>query len=156
MHGVSALASRDQRRESSRMRRRRDDLWIGMTALIAGMLALPLAPNSWHGPEMSALLAVSATALLAGQRWAVAIIVLAELLLVPTVWPRAFLEHGALLPRLAALGSLIALVPGVLAMKRAAAALVLVTGRPRTQVTCRRFHVALAIIGAIATILPLF
>lgn len=146
---------RHQRRESARIKRRRDDLWIGVTALFAGMLALPFGQNSWHGPEVAAVLAVAATALLAGQRGAIAVVVTAQLLLVPTVWPRAFLDTGDLMPRLAALAALFAIVPGVLSMRRAAAALVLVTGRPRTRQICRRFHAALVATGAIATVLPL-
>ena len=145
-----------QRRETSRQRRRRDDVWIATTGLAAAMLALPLAPSSWHGPEVAAVLAVAATALLAGQRWAIAVVVIAELLLVPTVWPRAFLPASDQIVRLAALGSLISIVPGLLARRRAAAALVLVTGRRRTSLTCRRFHAGLGIMGAIATSLPLF
>ncbi len=130
-------------------------MWIATTALLAALLALPLAPSSWHGPEVAAVLAVSATALLAGQRWAIAVIVIAQLLLLPTVWPRAFLPGSDLAVRIAALGSLIAVVPGVIATRRAAAALVLVTGRRRTQTMCRRFHAALVVAGAIATALPL-
>ena len=61
--------------------------------------------------------------MLAGQRWAVAIVVLAELLLLPTIWTRAFLPAQGLAIHLAALGAMIAIVPGVLAMRRAAAAL---------------------------------
>jgi hypothetical protein len=135
-------------------RRRRDDLWIATTGLVAAMLSLPLAQNSLHGPEMSAVLAVSATALLAGQRWAVALVVVAELLLLPTVWPRAFLTGSDFVARIGALSALAALVPGVIAMRRAAAALVVVTGRPRTQVTCRRFHAALVLTLVITTLLP--
>jgi hypothetical protein len=153
---VEAAPPSDRRwRESARLRRRRSDVWIAATALLSAMLALPLAPSSWHGPEVAAVLAVSATALLAGLRWAIALIVVAELLLLPTVWPRAFLPHDDLAVRLAALGSLGAVVPGVIAMRRAAAALVLVTGRRRTRTTCRRFHAALVLAGAIATSLPL-
>jgi hypothetical protein len=120
------------------------------------MLALPAAQNSWHGPEVSAVLAVSAVALLAGQRWAIALVVLAELLLLPTMWPRAFLADAELTTRIAAVASLAAIVPGVIAMRRAAAALVLVTGRRRTRETCRRFHIAMVITGVIVTILPIF
>lgn len=119
------------------------------------MLALPLAQSSWHGPEVAAVLAVAATALLAGHRWAIAVIVLAELLLLPTIWPRAFLPGSELIGRLAALGALIAAVPGVIAVRRAAAALVLVTGRRRTRATCRWFHAALVLAGAIASVLPI-
>src|SRR2546423_4138960 len=106
------------RRAVARSKRRREDVWIGATALVAAMLALPLAPSSWHGPEVASVLAVSATALLAGERWAVALVVIAELLLLPTIWPRAFLGGVAVWPgRIAALGSLIAIVPGLLAVR---------------------------------------
>ena len=105
-------------------------MWIAATALIAALLSLPLGPNSWHAPEVASILAVSATAMLAGQRWAVAIVVLAELFLLPTVWTRAFMPASGLGIHLAALVAMIAMVPGMLAMRRAAAALVVVTGRP--------------------------
>ena len=75
-----------------RQRAPRDDGWLAWTGLVGAGLALPLAPGRWHGPEFAAILAVSAIALLAGQRWAIAAIVLAELCLLPTVWPRAVLE----------------------------------------------------------------
>jgi hypothetical protein len=152
---ASPLPDHRRRRETARLRRRRSDVWLGTTALLAAMLALPLAPSSWHGPEVAAVLAISATALLAGQRWAISVIVIAQLLLLPTVWPRAFLPANELAARLAALGSLIAVVPGVIAMRRAAAVLVLVTGWRRTRTTCRRFHAALVLAGLIATSLPL-
>ncbi len=154
MGDVVGSAARALRHETARVRRRRD-VWIGASALVAAMLALPFAQSSWHGPEVAAVLAVAATAMLAGQRWAIAVIVIAEMLLVSTVWPRAFLADADLVTRLAALGSLVAIVPGILAMRRAAAALVLVTGRPRTQKTCRRFHAMLVAIGLVATVVPM-
>lgn len=120
------------------------------------MLALPLAPSSWHGPEVASTLAVAGVALLAGQRWAIAVIVIAELLLLPTIWPRAFLGGVELWPgRIAALGSLIMIVPGLLSARRASAALVLVTGWRRTRQTCRRFQLAFALLGIITALLPL-
>ena len=122
--------------------------------MISGLLALPLAQSTWHGPEVAAVLAVSATALFAGQRWAIALIVIAELFLLPTVWPRAFLG-GDLGPRIVALVTLAAIVPGGLAMRRAAAVLVLMTGQRRTQQACRRVHAGLVSIGVIAVIVPL-
>lgn len=143
-------------RETARIRRRREDVWVALASLIAALLTLPLAPSSWHGPEVAAVLAVAATALLAGQRWAIAVIVLAELLMIPTAWPRAFLPDNDLSVRLAALGSLALIVPGVLAMRRAAAALVAVTGLARTRTVCRRFQAAFVLAGMIAASLPLF
>jgi chromate transport protein ChrA len=142
------------RRTSARLRRRRNDMWLAMTALIGALLALPLAQSTWHGPEVAAVLAVSATALFAGQRWAIALIVIAELFLLPTVWPRAFLE-GDLASRGVALATLAAIVPGVIAMRRAAAVLVLMTGQRRSQQMCRRVHVGLVAICVMAVVVPL-
>lgn len=144
-----------QRVRASTRVRRRDDLWIGATALVAAMLALPLAQSSWHGPEVAATLAIGATAMFAGQRWAIAVVVLAELLLLPTAWPRAFLGDDTAV-RLAAFGTLVAMVPGLLAMRRAAAAMVLVAGWKRTRAMCRRFHVGLVGLGVIVASLPIF
>jgi hypothetical protein len=100
------------------------------------------------------VLAVSATALFAGQRWAIALIVIADLFLLPTVWPRAFLE-GDLTSRVVALATLAAIVPGVLAMRRAATVLVVMTGQRRTQLICRRVHAGLVVAGVIAALVPL-
>jgi hypothetical protein len=137
-------------------RHRRSDLWVATTALTAALAALPLAQSTWHGPEVAATLAVASVALLAGQRWSIAIIVMAQLLLLPTVWPRAFLGHAELLSRMPALIAVFAVVPGILAMKRAAAALVLVTGVPRTTFVHRSLQAALMVGGVVAVLLPLF
>jgi hypothetical protein len=142
------------RRQSAQRRRSRNDTWLALSGLLGALLALPLAQSSWHGPEVAAVLAVSATALFAGQRWAIALIVIAELFLLPTVWPRAFLE-GELASRLVALITLAAIVPGVLAMRRAAAVLVVMTGQRRTQRMCRRVHVGLVAICVMAVLVPL-
>ncbi len=151
---MSAPAPVRARRESARLRRRSGDLGIAISALVAALLALPLAQSSWHGPEVASVLAIAATAMLAGQRWAIAVIVIAELMLVPTVWPRAFLDGAETFTRVAALGSLLAIIPGVLAMKRGAAALVLVSGWRRTSRTCRRAHIVLIALGLFASMLP--
>lgn len=140
----------------ARSRRRRGDIWIGATALVSAMLALPLAQSSWHGSEVAAVLAVSATAMLAGQRWAIALVAVAELLLAPTLAMHAIAGTLALWPtRISALAALMLVVPGLLAHRRAAAALVLLTGLPRTSRTCRHIRVALLVSGVIAAVLPL-
>ena len=153
---ADVLAQSRPHRETARLRRRRGDVWVGASALLAAMLALPLSQSSWHGPEVASVLAVAATALFAGQRWAIGVIVIAEILLLPTVVPRAFLADGVVLARFASLATLLAVVPGVLSMRRAAAALVLVTGFERTGVACRRFHAGLIVSGLLAASLPLF
>ena len=148
-------AVRLERRTQARVRRRRDDLAIGVTALIAAMLALPLAPSSWSGPEVAATLAVAATCLLAGQRWAIALIAFAELLLAPTLAVAAFHGGLALWPgRICALVGLLAIVPGLLRLRCAAAALVLLTGLERTNRTCRRVLAGIVAIAAISISLP--
>ncbi len=149
----SATLTRVERRASAKSRRRRDELWIALSALTAAMLALPFAQNSWNGPEVASVLAVAATAMLAGQRWAIALVVIAELLLVPTVVPRAF-AGGDLSTGILHLLSVAMLVPGLLAMRRAAAALVLLTGWRRTQRTCRRFQLALVFTLTLVGLLP--
>jgi hypothetical protein len=118
------------------------------------MLALPLAQSTWHGPEVAAVLAVSAVALFAGQRWAIALIVVADLFLLPTVWPRAFLG-GDLTSRVVALVTLAAIVPGVLGMRRAATVLVVMSGQRRTKPACRRVHLGLVTVGVLALLVPL-
>lgn len=150
----AAPRTRFQRHATAKLRRRRDDLWIAGTGMTSAMLALPLAQNSWHGPEVAAVLAVSATAMLANMRWAIALVVIAELMLVPTVMPRAFFAGDDLTMRITGLVALAAVVPGLLAMRRAAAALVLITGWERTQQTCRRFHTALIAACVFASALP--
>jgi hypothetical protein len=131
-------------------------VWLGVTGLAAAMAALPLAQSSWHGPEVASTLAVSAVALLAGQRWAIALVLVAELMLLPTIWPRAFLGGVELWPgRIAALASLVMIVPGLLSTRRAAAAMVLVTGWRRTQQTCRRVQIAVAALAVIAVLEPM-
>ncbi len=148
-------ADRTYRRQIARSRRRRDDVWLGVTGLAAAMAALPLAQSSWHGPEVASTLAVCAVALLAGQRWAIALVLVAELMLLPTIWPRAFLGGVELWPgRIAALVSLVMIVPGLLSARRAAAAMVLLTGWQRTQQTCRRVQIAFAALAALAVLLP--
>lgn len=114
------------------------------------MLALPLAPSSWNGPEVSATLAVAATCWLAGQRWAIALIAVAELLLAPTLAVAAFHDHS--IPSLVAL---LFSVPGLVALRRAAAALVAIAGIERTSVLCRRVHAAVIAIAVIVITLPL-
>ena len=129
-------------------------MWIASTALLAAMLALPLAKTVWHGPEVAAVLAVSATAMLAGQRWAIALVVMTQMMLVPTLVPRMLLAPENLTAGILGLVAIAAIVPGLLAMRRAAAAMVLISGWQRTQATCRRASVGLVAAGLFAAALP--
>jgi len=64
-------------------------------------------------------------------------------MLVPTLAPRVFLAPANLTAGVTGLVAIAALVPGLLAMRRAAAAMVLITGWQRTRSTCRRAHAGL-------------
>jgi hypothetical protein len=151
---ASPLSDPSVRRAVQRLRTPRNDAWLAASGMIGALLALPLAQTTWHGAEVAAVLAVSATALLAGQRWAIALIVIADLFLLPTVWPRAFLG-GDLASRSVALVTLVAIVPGVLAMRRAATVLVVMSGWRRTHKMCRRMHGLLVAMCVVAMLIPL-
>ena len=160
-HGVETRLREDAvvgapvRRAAFRVRQRHNDAWLACTGMLVALLALPLAQNSWHGPEVAAVLAVSATALFAGQRWAIALIVIADVLLLPTVLPRAFLP-GDLEALCLALVTLAAIVPGVLAMRRAAIVLVMMTGHRGTHRVCGRVFAVLVALSVLAAVVPLF
>lgn len=132
----STSSVRLARQAGARARLRRRDLWIGTTAMIAALLALPLSPAS-HSPEAAAMLAVSATALLAGHRWAVALVVLSELLLVPALLPRLWVTPPDVAAHVAIGLASVSAIPGILALRRAAAAMVLIAGVRRTARSCR-------------------
>jgi len=144
----------EARHAASRARFRRQEIWIAITGLIAALLALPLAPAS-HSPEVTSVLAVSAVALLAGHRWAVALVVVAELLLLPGLWPRLLVQPPDVAARIAILASCLSAVPGVLALRRAAAALVSIAGVRRTRRSCRAATGVMAVFLVIGALLPI-
>ncbi|MGE0402489.1 MAG: hypothetical protein AB7T06_37655 [Kofleriaceae bacterium] len=158
---ASPTSNRRQRRTELRARRRRADLAIALSALAAAMVSLPLAQNIWHGPEVAATLAVAATAMLAGQRWAIALVVLAEMMLVPTIVPTALFGTSSAsifgtgpLAQVTAWLAMFGALPGLLAMRRAAASMVLVTGWRRTKHSVRGTALGLIACGALAAIVP--
>lgn len=71
------------------------------TGLAAAIAAMPL-PQHAHSPEIAAVLAIGAVAALAGYRWGLGIVVLAEVFLVAAVWPLAFLAKPPSIPALVA------------------------------------------------------
>lgn len=68
-----------------------------MTGLAAALAVLPL-PAHANSPEIAAALAIGALATLAGFRWGVGIVVLAEIFLVAAVWPLAILARPPSVP----------------------------------------------------------
>jgi hypothetical protein len=76
-------------------------------------MAIP--PSAGHATEIAAVLAVGALALLAGHRWGLLLVAIADVMLIGTVWPLlAFrvLEVGR--PVIAAQIALIGALPGLL------------------------------------------
>lgn len=110
--------------------RTRSDLWIGALGLIAALAVLPL-PTVAETPEIASVLAVAAVALLAGQRWALPVVVLADVALIGALWPRAFLhDPPSTEAQVGVLLGLAGALPGIVSLGRAAPALAeLVLGR---------------------------
>jgi hypothetical protein len=130
------------------------DGWLALSGLIAAGLSLPLAQSAWHAPEVAAILAVASVARLAGQRWAFAVIVLADLSLLPTVLPRAVLGPGGV-PRLIAIATIAAIVPGVRALRRAVTTLPAILGQTGTEQMCRRAQIGVVAVIVFAVLAPL-
>ena len=146
--------TRDDRHVEFRVRHYRVDRWLAITALIASLAALPLAAEG-NSPEAASALAVAAVALLAGHRWAISLVVLGELLLAPPLAMRAIQGYAGGPPidvaTIAATIAVMFCVPGVLAIRRAAASAILVAGVKRTTINCR-LAVLLFVMCAVAAI----
>lgn len=137
-------------------KRLRRERWLGLTGLIAALAALPL-PTHAHSPELAATLAIGSIALLAGHRWGLAVMVVAEIFLIGALWPLAFLVQPPSLPAQIAVGvSVAGAIPGLLALGRAAAELVELVGARRTRRATRVTHAFLGIAAIVAWTLPLF
>ncbi|MBK9031661.1 MAG: hypothetical protein IPL61_10060 [Myxococcales bacterium] len=88
------------------------------SGLAAAFAALPL-PAHAHSPELAAVLAVGAIAALAGFRWGVAVIVLAEVFLVAAVWPLAILARPpSVAAQIAVAIACVGAVPGMIRLAR--------------------------------------
>lgn len=136
-------------------RRRRRERWLGLTGLAAALAALPLPTNA-HSPELAATLAIGATALLAGHRWGLAVLVVAEIFLIGAVWPLAILARPPSVAAQIAVGiSVAGAVPGLRALGRAAAEVVELIGARRTRRASRYAHAALAVLAVVTWAMPL-
>lgn len=137
-------------------RRLKRERWLGVTGLIAALAALPL-PTHAHSPELAATLAIGSIALLAGHRWGLAVMVVAEIFLIGAVWPLAFLAQPPSVPAQVAVGvSVAGALPGLFALGRAAAELVELVGARRTRRATRVTQAFLAVAAVVAWALPLF
>ncbi len=136
-------------------RRLRRERWLGLTGLIAALAALPL-PTHAHSPELAATLAIGSIALLAGHRWGLAVMVLAEIFLIGAVWPLAFLAVPPSVPaQIAVAVSVAGALPGLLSLGRAAAEIVELIGARRTRRATRVTQTLLGIAAVLTWTLPL-
>jgi len=113
---------------------------------------MPLA-RTMHGPEAAATLAVAAMALMAGQRWALGLVVVAQLMLLSALTALLMMANDTM--SLVFIGMSIALMlPGFWSLRRASATLVGLLQRQRTQLRCRRMYALLRVSAAAAVVLP--
>jgi hypothetical protein len=130
------------------------DRLVALTGLASAFSALPLS-RTMHGPEAAATLAVAAIALLAGQRWALGLVAVSELLLLAAL---ASFVHAADLATatsyLLVTTSAAMMIPGLWSLRRAASTLVCLFPRYRNQKNCRRVFSALRATAAVALLVP--
>lgn len=146
---VKAEAKAGQRQQT-RSKLRRSDQIIGVSSLMGAAAAMPLAAS----PEAAAVLAVAAIALLAGERWAIGLVIVAELVLLGALLPFLLKQPAGLSTTVGWL-SVAAAFPAMAATKRGAAALALISGVRRTRTTCRLFHLAILALAVLAGCAPL-
>jgi hypothetical protein len=94
--------------------------WVVAGAGLAGSLAAIALPGSSNTPEIAAVLALGALALLAGHGWALPVVVTADVILLGKVWPLVVFEWPpALGVQIAAYAALLGALPGLLLLHRA-------------------------------------
>jgi hypothetical protein len=149
--GSELDAPRPVWRQQAQLRLLRQDRFIAITALCAALLAFPMG-RALHGPEAAATLLLAALALSSGQRWALGLVAISQIMLISACVSQLRLDA---LPWPAQLQNCIVLalsVPGLLALRRAAATLVVLTNVRRTSYHCRLMYLALLVFAAIAVL----
>jgi hypothetical protein len=94
-------------------------IWVAGTGLLGAILVMLLPGTLGQSSEIAAVLAVGALAMLAGHKWALLIVALADAMLVGRVWPViAFPEHQSSVAVAIAMFALLAAVPGLVQLGR--------------------------------------
>ena len=128
---------------------------LAITGLAAALAAMPL-PGNAHSPELAATLAMGELALLAGHRWGLAILIVAEIFLIGAVYPLAFLARPpSVAAQIAVAISVLGAVPGLLSLRRGAAEVLGLCGLRRTRRATTIAKLALAATSVIVWALPL-
>lgn len=94
--------------------------WVVAGSGFAGSLAAIALPGSANTPEIAAILALGALALLAGHGWALPVVVTADVILLGKIWPLIVFEWPPTLGvQLAAYAALLGALPGLFLLHRA-------------------------------------
>ncbi len=94
-------------------------IWVAGTGLLGAIAVMLLPGELGQSPEIAAVLAVGALALMAGHKWALLIVALADAMLVGRVWPViAFPDNQSSLAVVIAMVALLAAVPGMVQLGR--------------------------------------
>lgn len=131
---------------------------ISLSALAAALAALLLPAEALGIPDVAAVLAVGAVAVLAGHGWGLAIVVLGDVVLLGAAWPLAFQQTppsdvAVIATYLAVAGAL----PGLFLFARTIGPTVqLVTGRSRHDLWHRAAATATMVVGAAWLLRPVF
>ena len=92
--------------------------WVAGSGLL-GALAAMLETTSGNLSEIAAVLAVGALAMLAGHRWGLLIVVIADVMLIGRMWPIvAFPDHQTTASVAIAIVALLSTLPGVVLLGR--------------------------------------
>jgi hypothetical protein len=128
---------------------------VAVAGLVAALCALPLPPIG-SGPEIASTLAVCSVIALAGVRWAIALVVATEALLIATFWPFVIAGDGEHTLRLLGAVSGLATLPGLWSIGRAAPHMLELFGLERSPNAARAAQRVLAAGALVVIALPLF
>lgn len=124
---------------------------MAWTSLLAAFAMLPLATHGGSA-EITSALAIACVTVLAGQSWALPIVVLADALLLPDMLGRIAASGGSGLEPAACGVAVLAMVPGLFAIRRAAAGIVAGLGLERRRGRVRIAQLALVASGAVGAL----
>ena len=131
------------------------DGWIGLLGLVAALAVFPL-PTVKSTPEIASILAVTSVALLAGQRWALPLVVLADIALIGALWPRAFHEPTSQLAQAGVLLGLLGALPGLWELRRAGRPLAELVFGEASHRTHRLTHALVLVLAVVWLAAPVF
>lgn len=91
---------------------------VAAAAMIGALAAMALPAGLAYTPEIAAILAVGAIALMAGHAWGLLIVALADVVLVGKIWPVVLLQADATTGGVAAAIALAGALPGLAIVSR--------------------------------------